>query len=141
MAKILCIDIGMKKSGIALSDATNTIAIGKSVIRHNSADGLLEHIVSLCQKDDIARIIVGYPKTMAGGKSIQTEKIEKIACRIQNKTLLPVELFDERLTTKQAQKIQRNCKKNVGDDLIAAEIMLQTYLEKENKIKAEKLRS
>lgn len=134
MGRILGVDYGEKRIGLALSDPTKIIASGLETASPYSFDSMLE---TLLNKYDIDKIVIGFPNTSKAKESEMTTAVRIFADRIHRKyPALPIEFFDERLTSKMAQqtirdagakKKQRRDKKLV--DKVAAVIILQNYLD------------
>src|SRR5690349_8920111 len=103
MGKVLGIDHGTKRIGIALSDETRTIAFGKDIIEPGSA--VFKKIAELVKLNNVTSVIVGYPVNLKGLKTKQTEEVEKFIVSLSE--ALPdevkVEKWDERLTSKMAE--------------------------------------
>ena len=138
--KILAIDHGSKRIGVALSDETNTIAFGKEVIDNNSK--CIDNIVDIVNSNNVAEIILGYPLNLRGERTKQTFEVESFEKMLINKfTGSPVHQitiirWDERLTSKMAKSSMlesgmkeknRRIKSNL--DIISATILLQSYLD------------
>ena len=133
--RILGIDYGEARTGLALTDALNITAQGLETIYNNGNDKIiLKKIDELLEKYEISTIVVGYPLNMNGTKSERTEKtdmfIHKLKCKYNK---LEIKQIDERLTTVAAHKtmnlldVNKNKKKNIVDT-ISAVYILETYL-------------
>ena len=133
MPRILAIDYGIKRTGIAVTDDFQIIASGLTTIPSETAITFLKDYFS---KENVAKVIIGEPKQMNGQPSESTEVIEKFVSKFQKEfPEMQVERVDERFTSKMAfqtmidsglKKKQRQNKALV--DEIAATIMLQDYL-------------
>jgi putative Holliday junction resolvase len=127
--KIIALDVGNVHTGVAYADPTAIIAIPYQTIATNTLQSWLAH---LCSQEPISTVIIGLPTTLKGTSSQQTTSTvklkEQLAQEFPSITWL---LFDERLTSKQAQTILRrgSKKKPTSEHAIAAAIILQTYLE------------
>jgi putative Holliday junction resolvase len=145
MSKILGIDYGAVRIGIAVSDETGTIAFGREVIDNNSK--AVDKIKDLLVTEKIENIVLGYPLNLKGEKTPQTIEVESFEEKLrkyftgppfQNITICR---WDERFTSKMAadsefesgmKKKKRQDKSNL--DIISAAILLQSYLDsKKNK--------
>lgn len=127
MAKILGIDYGRKKIGLAISDEGEKIALPFSVIKSKNP---IPEIVSICKNHNIKNIILGLPKTMRGEIGQQAEEVKKFAQSLKKAiNNINVILEDERLTSKMAKQFLIKEKKD--DDVAAAQILLQDYLDRE----------
>ena len=137
--RILGIDYGDARTGIAITDALNITAQGLETIYNNGSDRiLLRKIDEILEKYEIDTIVIGKPINMNGTESKRTEQTEKFIHKLKCKyNKLKIETIDERLTTVAAHKtmnfleVNKNKKKNIVDT-ISAEYILETYL---NKIK------
>ena len=137
--RILGIDYGDARTGIAITDALNITAQGLETIYNNGSDRiLLRKIDEILEKYEIDTIVIGKPINMNGTESKRTEQTEKFIHKLKCKyNKLKIETIDERLTTVAAHKtmnfldVNKNKKKNIVDT-ISAVYILETYL---NKIK------
>lgn len=133
--RILGIDYGDARTGIAITDALNITAQGLETINNNGNDKIiLKRIDELLEKYEISTIVIGYPLNMNGTKSERTEVTEKFIHKLKCKyNKLEIKQIDERLTTVAAHKtmnlldVNKNKKKNIVDT-ISAVYILETYL-------------
>jgi putative Holliday junction resolvase len=136
MGKVLGIDHGSKRIGIALSDQSNTIAFGKEVI--DGGGQCFKKIAESVKNNEVSTVVVGYPLNLKGEKTKQTEEVEKFIILLSEK--LPVEInierWDERLTSKMAESfvIDSGMKKKKRQDKatldrLSAAFILQSYLD------------
>lgn len=138
MARILAIDIGEKRIGIAVSDALSIIAQGLETIQRKNAEDTLNKIKDLIKKYKVSKIIVGMPLNMDGTKGPSAETIEGYVAILKKETGVDIGMVDERLTTAQGERIlldadlSRKKRKN-SIDKIAAQLILQTYLDQNGK--------
>ncbi|MDD4541309.1 MAG: Holliday junction resolvase RuvX [Eubacteriales bacterium] len=135
--RALGIDFGLRRVGIALSDPLRIVASRHSTLNWNGKDldALLERILDLCDENKVDTIVVGYPLRTDGEKSPMTDMTVNFAEQLRASEL-EVILVDERYTSLLANQILQETKKNKGRDKglvdrIAAEIILQDYLESE----------
>lgn len=138
--RILSIDYGDVRTGIAITDPLGITAQGLKTIKNQNSDRvLLREIEEIVKNYDVKKIIIGMPLNLKGEKTVRAEKTEKFIHKLKCKFgKMPIETIDERLTTVQAQKTMNFLdvnKKNKKDivDTIAAVYILETYLGKENK--------
>jgi len=134
--RYLGLDLGSKTLGIAISDATGTIATGQNVIRHDeNYEKLVTDVLDIVKEKEIDEIILGLPKNMNNTIGFKGQLSMDFKEKLENICKIPVHLMDERLTTKQAQDIlilnntRRDKRKKVIDSM-AATIILQSYLDK-----------
>ena len=133
--RILGIDYGDARTGLAITDALNITAQGLETINNNGNDKvILKKIDELLEKYEISTIVIGYPLNMNGTKSERTEITEKFIHKLKCKyNKLEIKQIDERLTTVAAHKtmnlldVNKNKKKNIVDT-ISAVYILETYL-------------
>ena len=137
--RILGIDYGDARTGIAITDALNITAQGLETIHNNGSDKvILRRLDEILEQYEIDTIVIGKPINMDGTLSERTEITEKFIHKLKCKyNKLKIEIIDERLTTVAAHKtmnfldINKNKKRNIVDT-ISAVYILETYL---NKIK------
>ena len=136
--RYLGLDLGTKSLGISISDKTRTIASTYKTLRFESEDydSILPLIKEIVEEENISKIVLGLPKNMnnsLGFRSIETIEFKE---KLEKYLNIEVVLQDERLTTIQANNymleadISRKKRKQKKDEL-AANIILQTYLDKE----------
>lgn len=137
--RYLGLDLGSKTLGIAVSDKTGMIASSIKTIRHNEEyDKLLSIISDIVKEMNIEGIVLGFPKNMDNSIGIKGQLSLDFKEKLSQVVSVPIFLQDERLTTKTATdmliegNISRKKRKKVVDS-VAATIILQTFLDKENK--------
>lgn len=134
MSRILGIDYGDVRVGLAISDELNITAQGlDTLVINNSTKKLINHIKSLIKEYGITTIVFGYPKNMNGTMSDKTKKIDEIISLLKEKVDIEIVKWDERLTTVSAYKTMRKLnisqkKKNTYADKLAATYILEGYL-------------
>lgn len=134
MGRILCLDMGQKHIGVAVSDEMKCIAQGLSTIERDEHFNWIEEILEIIRQKEIEKIVVGYPIKMSGEPGASAKEVEGITARLQESTGIPVVLWDERLSTIQAEKrlievnVKRKKRKKIIDQM-AAVIILQAYLD------------
>ena|SRR3989338_2618278 len=130
--RILALDWGTKRVGVAISDESGKIAFPlNDAIETKSS---LEKIESLAKEKEVGLILLGFPKTLKGDNSRLAGKVGDFKTELEKITGLAVELLDERFSTVQAEKLlQEQGVKQVDQtgikDNIAAQVMLQQYLD------------
>ncbi len=138
---VLGIDYGAKKIGLAISDEQNKIALPFDILINLSKSEILEKIKEICQKHSISQIIVGVPISFSRQKKealfrevdMQNKQVKEILSFIDwiKKNIdLPLEIEDERLSTKMANGLRKGLVKKGHDDAVAAMLILQSYLDK-----------
>lgn len=136
--RILGVDFGDKNIGLAVSDKLliTAQALGSYRVKNEEEDK--KYFKDLVSKYEIEEIVIGLPLRMDGTPGTRVQKTQKFASWLENVLKLPIVLWDERLTTKQAldilnqQKISGKKKKKLKDQ-ISATIILSVYLESKRK--------
>ena len=105
MMKILAVDYGDARTGIAISDLLCSIVGSTTVIHSRRPEKTLEEIVKLVQANSVGQIVVGLPKNMDGTEGPRAELCRQFAGQLEAATGLPVKLWDERRTTVEAHNI------------------------------------
>ena len=134
LKRILGIDYGSKRIGIAVSDPLRIIAQGISVVANSST--MINEIKKLVHEYGAEMIVVGMPLNLKGEKGIKAEEVEKFITQIEKELQIEVVRFDERFTSKMAHQTLRDMevkKKKRQDkgtiDKMAAALILQGYLD------------
>lgn len=135
--RLLGLDFGSKTVGVAVSDPTGLIASGVEIIRRDREDKLrqtLARIEALVEELEIGKIVLGYPVNMNYTEGDRVEKTMAFKEMLERRTGLPVELWDERLTTVEADSIMsevgvKGVERKKYVDKIAAMIILQDYMD------------
>ena len=135
------LDLGSRTLGVSVSDVDGIIATSLMVIRHNEEyDRLIEEIKKIIEEKKVDKIVLGLPKNMNGTIGPKGELSYEFKEMIEKNIGLEVFLEDERLTTVQATNLlikndtSRKKRKNVIDSM-AATIILQSFLDKNNRMK------
>lgn len=138
--RIMGLDYGSKTVGVALSDTLLLTAQGLEIVHREREDKLrqtLSRLDSICRDNEVSRIVLGYPKNMNNTEGVRCEKTMAFKEMLEKRTGLPVVLWDERLTTVEADRtmmesgIRRENRKEYVD-MLAAVFILQSYLDKES---------
>lgn len=134
MGRVLALDYGDSKIGVAISDPMRIIAKPIKVIKNSNFNSVLKEINNIIIEFKIKEILIGFPITLKNKKSLQTEKVIKFIDLLKENIELPIHSYDERLTSKMAIKslILQGVKTghNKKDiDKTAAAIFLQNYLD------------
>ena len=133
--KIMAIDYGDAHTGIAISDATMTLAGFSTVIDSRKAEVVAAEIVRLIGEHGVTELVLGYPKNMDGTLGFQSEKVKQF-CNQLEKAGLTVYYQDERLTTVTAEaaliegNMHRQQRRNTVDK-VAAAVILQQWLDEQ----------
>ena len=135
--KILALDIGTVRIGIATSDIMEIIASAYEVYRRKNFDADIKYIADIVSKLDVGEIVIGLPLKLDGTEGQSVELARTFGEKLKELVNLPIVYQDERLSTVTAQKIliesgMRREKRKDKVDSIAATIILQTYLDKKS---------
>ncbi|MDY3015019.1 MAG: Holliday junction resolvase RuvX [Evtepia sp.] len=133
MMRIMAVDYGDARTGVAVSDPTGFLAGQTFLIKSRKEDVVLSELAALAEKQGAQEIVMGYPKNMDGTVGPRAEKCDALAGKLRELTGLPVILWDERRTTVAAHQIlggQGIRAKNRKDkvDSVAATLILEGYL-------------
>ena len=137
MPRILGIDYGTRRIGLALSDEQGIIAMPLGVVDAGNVDKAMSVIKTTCVEKDVSKIVLGLPLNMDGSTGFAANNVTDFALALRNVTGIPVETWDERLTTAIVERMllqadtRRDKRKNVRDQL-AAQVILQSYLDRMN---------
>ncbi len=133
--RILGLDIGEKRIGLAVSDELGITAQGLETLNRTEITKDLQQLIELIHAKGITKLVVGLPKNMNGSLGFQAEEVQKLVALLTGKCPLEVVYWDERLTTVAAQRtllegdISRK-KRKKAVDRIAAVMILQGYLDR-----------
>jgi putative Holliday junction resolvase len=132
--RILALDHGTKRVGVAISDELKMIAQPLEFIPAEPVADFLERLKELIQQKEVELLLLGLPRNMDGSYGPAALKVQEFAAVLKDKIAVPVKLWDERLTSAQAQrfliqgKVRREKRKEKVDQTAAA-ILLQSYLD------------
>jgi putative holliday junction resolvase len=138
MSRILAIDLGEQRIGLALSDPSGNIAGGFRTIRRGLRDEEMAAIQDVIEAEGVERIVVGMPLSMSGQPGVQAELTARWVAVLRRHTALPVEVVDEWLTSVQAHRsldsmgVKRHRHRQHVDEM-AATLLLQGYLDGQRK--------
>jgi putative Holliday junction resolvase len=122
--KVLALDYGFARTGVAVSDPTGTVARPLGVIERVDSDEGIGRVVAVARREVVERIVVGLPVTLRGERGDQAGATERFVERLRAAVNVPVETFDERFTTALARKGDPRA----AEDAVAAAHLLSTYL-------------
>ena len=132
--RILGLDVGSKRIGIAISDLLGITAQGQQTLQRQNKRLDFERLGKLIREHEIAEIVVGYPLRMSGAEGVQAEKMQGFAEELRQRFQLPVHLWDERLTSAEANRLLRETEMSIRRrgqvvDQMAAVLILQSWME------------
>ncbi len=132
--RYLGVDPGRKRIGLAISDPGGRVASPLSVLQRKSLGQVVSEVAERCRAEDVGGIVVGLPLNMNGSKGRTATNAEQLAEALRKETGLPVELWDERLSSVAAERsmvagdLPRAKRKKVIDK-VAAQVILQSFLD------------
>ena len=132
--RILALDHGSKRIGVAVSDETKTIAQPLEYIPAEPFADFLARLRQLLREKEISLILVGLPRNMDGSYGPAAEKVQTFVAALKDTVVVPVRTLDERLTSAQANRVLiqggvRRDKRKAKVDKMAAAILLQSFLD------------
>lgn len=131
--RIMGLDVGEKRIGVAISDPFGWTAVRMFVLEVDGQDAV-RRLGELIREEDIEKVVIGLPRNMNGTDSEQTRKVREFAKALESMISIPMEMWDERLSTVAATKslleadLTRARRKKVVDG-VAASLILQSYLD------------
>ncbi len=131
--RIMAIDYGEARTGVAVSDALGLLAGFTTVIHSRRRETVVEELVRLAREHEAGELVLGYPKNMNNTLGEKAQTCEALAQELRETTGLRVTLWDERLTTVDAHRIlhangRRSKKHRQNVDAVAATLILEGYL-------------
>lgn len=132
--RILALDLGERRIGIAISDPMGWTAQGLEVIDKKQTPDWLHRLDVLIQQYDIGKIVIGFPRNMDGSIGSKGEASKQVAEELTQRYAIPIQLWDERLSTVAAERslvtadVSRKKRKKIVDQ-VAAQWILQGYLD------------
>ncbi len=132
--RVLGLDVGSKTIGLAVSDPLGITAQGMQTLRRRNKRADFDRLEQLVREYQVVEFVVGHPRRLSGAASAQTEKVEQFADELRRRFGLPVHLWDERLTSVEANRLLRESEMSIrrrGEvvDRLAAVLILQGFLD------------
>ena len=132
--RVLGLDVGSRTIGLAVSDPLGITAQGLETIRRKNKRSDFEQLTGVIRQYEVSEIVVGYPLRLSGAEGIQSQKMQHFAEDLRKKFALPVHLWDERLTSSQANRLLREFdlsikKRADAVDRMAAILILQSWMD------------
>lgn len=133
MARILAIDYGERRIGLAVSDPLGITAQGLPTIDTRKTKDVLSHIKKLITEKKVIKVVVGMPRNMNGSVGVKGEKVKNFIRKLAHKIQAEIITWDERLTSVQSLRSMREMgtkqRKKEVTDRISATLILQSYLD------------
>lgn len=129
--RILALDIGEKRVGVAISDSLRLTAQGLTTLTEKTTAEILLFVEGIAKEHKVLEIVLGYPLLMSGDEGSMAKMVRQLAEKIKNRMSIPVILWDERLSSKQAERVLRGTRRRMKEDIdrISACLVLQSYLD------------
>jgi putative Holliday junction resolvase len=132
--RILGLDVGARRIGVAITDPLGITAQGLDTIQRQNKRLDFAQLEAVLQQYDVQEIVVGYPLRLSGEAGIQAQKMTLFADELKKRFQIPVHLFDERLTSAEANRVLRESeisieKRAKAVDRMAAVLILQAWME------------
>jgi putative Holliday junction resolvase len=137
--RVLGLDVGSRRIGVAVSDPLGITAQGLETLQRRNKRYDFEQLQRVIQEYDVREIVVGLPLRMSGAEGIQSDKMQVFAEDLRKRFRLPVHLWDERLTSAEANRLLRETdlsieKRGKAVDRMAAILILQGWMESRNRL-------
>jgi len=131
---MLGLDVGDRRIGLAISDPNGQVAVPLRTLHRTAQDGAVDAIAALVAEENVEAIVVGLPLRLDGSAGSQAESVQEFVRQLLPAVNVPVTLWDERLSTVQAEQLLRrdgppSRKRKAEQDALAAAIILQGYLD------------
>lgn len=133
MSRVLAVDYGRARAGCAISDPTGALATPLAVVERPPTRRGLARIARLARERGAERVVVGLPLTLAGEEGAQARETRAFAQRLEQAAGVPVELCDERLTTRQAERSGAGGAEAAEDSRAAAHL-LESWLARQGAV-------
>lgn len=132
--RVMALDVGGKRIGVALCDTLRILPSPLTTIKALPRSVAIERIATLIRQNEVAELVVGFPLTLSGEVGPQAEVIKRFVADLEQSVVIPIHLFDERLTTAEAERIMIEMGLKVEQrrariDEMAAAIILRDYLD------------
>ena len=134
MSRVLGVDYGERRLGFAISDEAGIIAMPLCVVTVDHPRRALDEVQRQVREKQASRVIIGMPLNMNGSRGPAADAVERFINRLRATITVPVETWDERLSSKAAERIlidadMRRAKRKTVIDQVAAQVILQNYLD------------
>ncbi len=134
--RIIGIDYGERRVGVAISDPLGSIALGVETVSVTSLRDAVAKVSEICREKEAASVVVGLPLNMNGTRGPMVERVERFVAELTEKSGLAVVTYDERLSSAMVERtlldadMSRRKRKGVRD-MLAAQVILQGYLDRQ----------
>ncbi len=137
----MALDVGRRKIGVALSDPLRITASPIETLIRGDESAVLNRIEELVAKNEVERVVIGRPLRLNGERSETVDMVEAFVQKLRGQITVPVEWAEERLSSKEAERVMSELKIPVADrrrrrDEVAAALILQWYIEEQGEARA-----
>lgn len=137
-ARVLALDLGARRIGLAASDLMGLTAQGLPTLVRRNREQDFAALMRLAEERQITLFLLGLPLHLSGEEGIQAQKARAFGTKLAARSRIPVQYWDERLTTAAAQRVLRSAGASLGQrqkavDRMAAVILLQSFLDAQNR--------
>ena len=134
MTRVIALDVGDKRIGVAISDPTRFLASPLCTVERDASSSEIQQIEKLVENHEASELLVGMPLQLSGRKGIQARLVESFMKILANHLSIPIKSVDERLSTLEAERMLRQAGKSPSSDKhlvdsVSAVIILQSYLD------------
>ena len=134
MPRILALDIGDRRIGVAVSDPTGTLASPFTTITRRDLESDITAVLELAEQQEAVQIVAGMPLSLSGQAGPQAKKVRYVIKALEQRSHVPVKTWDERFSTREAERLLRESghhpsKERALTDAAAAAVILQGYLD------------
>jgi putative Holliday junction resolvase len=128
MTRVLAVDFGEKRIGLATGDTTGALATPRRTISRSSDEAAVHEIGRFCREEEIETLLVGIPRSPEGGESAIAPRIRSFAEKLARAALLPLLFHEETLTSDEAARRLSGRRSRAGIDAEAAAVLLEDWL-------------
>lgn len=129
MARILAVDFGEKRIGLATSDASASLATPRRTLHRKSDEATLGDLERFCRDEEIALVVFGIPRSPSGVESAFADRVRSFAAKLGRRTGLPVRFHEETLTSDEAKRRLPPSASREDLDPMAAAVLLEDYIQ------------
>jgi putative Holliday junction resolvase len=129
MGRVLALDFGERRVGLATSDASGSLATPRRTLLRRSDAALLEELARFCNEEEIGLAVFGIPRSPEGQESAFAARIRSFAAKFEERTGLPVRFHEETLTSNEASRRLPPGSRREEIDRTAAAVLLEDYLQ------------
>jgi len=133
--KYLGLDYGKARVGMALGIDETHVAVGKGILEGLTQNKLIAKIKAIVNLEKIDRIVVGLPLNMQSESTEMTEEVKLFVEKLRSHLSIPIQTIDERFTSQMADNLLKDVKGEKKQDQVAAQLILQTYLDQQSQLK------